>query len=118
MNGRAMSLWLLFVGNGAYAPPGFAPAYRPDLHDGLLDVRLVDGARPLARTRLVAAVLSGTLGRSRVYEASTARAVRITELQEGAALAVDGEVRPGASQLRIAKGRRLVVYRPEGAQRV
>ncbi|MDI2129157.1 phosphatase PAP2 family protein [Yinghuangia seranimata] len=117
VNGRARSVWLLFLGNGAYAPPGFAPAYRPNLHDGLLDVRLVDAAKPAARTRLVAAVLSGTLGRSRVYEASTARAMRLTEIQAGAPLAVDGEVRPGASQLRIAKGRRLVVYRPAGARR-
>lgn len=117
VNGRARSVWLLFLGNGAYAPPGFAPAYRPNLHDGLLDVRLVDAAKPAARIRLVAAVLSGTLGRSRVYEASTARAMRLTEIQAGAPLAVDGEVRPGASQLRIAKGRRLVVYRPLGARR-
>ncbi|MEU8138869.1 bifunctional phosphatase PAP2/diacylglycerol kinase family protein [Streptodolium elevatio] len=117
VNGRARSVWLLFLGNGAYAPPGFAPAYRPNLHDGLLDVRLVDAAKPAARIRLVAAVLSGTLGRSRVYEASTARAMRLTEIQAGAPLAVDGEVRPGASQLRIAKGRRLVVYRPVGARR-
>ncbi|HSA52593.1 MAG TPA: phosphatase PAP2 family protein [Yinghuangia sp.] len=117
VNGRARSVWLLFLGNGVYAPPGFAPTYRPNLHDGLLDVRLVDAARPAARIRLVAAVLSGTLARSRVYEASTARAVRLTEIQEGAPLAVDGEVRPGASQLRIAKGRRLVVYRPLGARR-
>ncbi|WP_436771246.1 phosphatase PAP2 family protein [Yinghuangia sp. YIM S09857] len=117
VNGRARSVWLLFLGNGAYAPPGFAPAYRPNLHDGLLDVRLVDAAKPAARIRLVAAVLSGTLGRSRVYEASTARAMRLTEIAAGAPLAVDGEVRPGASQLRIAKGRRLVVYRPVGARR-
>ncbi|MFF7247203.1 phosphatase PAP2 family protein [Embleya sp. NPDC008237] len=117
VNGRPRSLWLLFLGNGEYAPEGFAPTYRPDLTDGLLDVRIVDASRPLARTRLVAAVLSGTLGRSRVYEASTARTVRLSEIQEGAELAVDGEVRPGASQLRIAKGRRLTVYRPEGALR-
>lgn len=117
VNGRPRSVWLLFLGNGVYAPPGFAPTYRPNLHDGLLDVRLVDAARPAARIRLIAAVLSGTLARSRVYEASTARAMRLTEIQEGAPLAVDGEVRPGASQLRIAKGRRLVVYRPLGARR-
>ncbi|MYW02967.1 phosphatase PAP2 family protein [Streptomyces sp. SID3343] len=117
VNGRPRSLWLLFLGNGEYAPEGFAPTYRPNLTDGLLDVRIVDASRPLARTRLVAAVLSGTLGRSRVYEASTARTVRISEIQEGAELAVDGEVRPGASQLRVAKGRRLVVYRPDGALR-
>ncbi|MGR7002014.1 hypothetical protein ACU686_35010 [Yinghuangia aomiensis] len=47
--GGARSVWLLFLGNEAYAPAGFAPAYRPNLHDGLLDVRLVDAAKPAAR---------------------------------------------------------------------
>jgi undecaprenyl-diphosphatase len=118
VNGRPRSVWLLFLGNGEYAPAGFTPTYRPNLADGLLDVRMVDGARKFARTRLVAAVLTGTLGTSRVYDAGTAPSVTLTEIQEGAELAVDGEVRPGASQLRVAKRRRLVVYRPEDAQRV
>jgi hypothetical protein len=43
-----------------------APAYRPDLADGWLHIRVVEAA-VLARSRLVAAVLTGTLGRSRVY---------------------------------------------------
>ena len=63
----AAKVWLLFVGNCRYEPSGAAPAYRPDLADGTLDVRMVDGAQPLARTRLVVAVLLGTLGRCRVY---------------------------------------------------
>jgi hypothetical protein len=51
VNGRRRKVWLLFVGNCRYAPSGAAPAYRPDLADGTLDVRMVDGSQPLARTR-------------------------------------------------------------------
>ncbi len=42
------------------------PSARLRLADGCLDVRVVE-ATVLARPRLVAAVLTGTLGRSRVY---------------------------------------------------
>ena len=67
VNGRRRRVWLLFAGNCRYEPSGAAPAYRPDLADGSLDIRMVDGSQPLARTRLVVAVLLGTLGRCRVY---------------------------------------------------
>ena len=68
VNGRRRKVWLLFAGNCRYEPSGAAPGYRPDLADGTLDVRMVDGSQPLARTRLVVAVLLGTLGRCRVYQ--------------------------------------------------
>ena len=77
VNGRRRRVWLLFAGNCRYEPSGAAPAYRPDLADGTLDVRMVDGSQPLARTRLVAAVLLGTLGRCRVYRTWSATSLRI-----------------------------------------
>jgi diacylglycerol kinase family enzyme len=66
LDGKRRRLWLYFAGNCRYEPQGMAPAYRPDLADGWLDIRIVEAA-VLARSRLVAAVLTGTLGRSRVY---------------------------------------------------
>jgi hypothetical protein len=66
LDGRRRRLWLYFAGNCRHVPQGTAPAYRPDLADGCLDIRVVE-ATVLARSRLVAAVLNGTLGRSRVY---------------------------------------------------
>src|SRR5260221_9427212 len=66
LDGRRRRLWLYFAGNCRYEPPGTAPAYRPDLSDGCLDIRVIDAGR-LARSRLMAAVATGTLGRSRVY---------------------------------------------------
>jgi hypothetical protein len=45
-----------------------APAYRPDLSDGSLDIRIIE-AGMLARARLFAVAATGTLGRCRVYHA-------------------------------------------------
>jgi undecaprenyl-diphosphatase len=115
LNGRRRRLWLYFAGNCRYEPPGTAPAYRPDLCDGYLDIRVVD-AGPLARSRLVASVLTGTLGRCRVYHAWPARAVDISSA-DGAPVwvSVDGEVataEPGFRQAKRPHG--LLVYRSAG----
>lgn len=113
VNGRPRRLWLLFAGNGTYLPEGFAPAYRPRLDDGLLDVRVVDGSRPLARTRLVAAVLTGTLSRSRVCATARLPRLRLSGLTGVADLAYDGEVTPAPDALVLEKQHRaLTVYRP------
>ncbi|MFD6497467.1 bifunctional phosphatase PAP2/diacylglycerol kinase family protein, partial [Streptomyces sp. NPDC060188] len=113
VNGRPRRLWLLFAGNGRYAPEGFAPAFRPRLDDGLLDLRMVDGERRLARTRVVASAFVGALRRSRVYGSEHVPWVELTGVSGTDTLAYDGEVAPGAAGLRLEKERRaLVVYRP------
>jgi len=92
VNGRRRRVWLMFAGNCRYEPSGAAPAYRPDLADGTRDVRLIDGSQPLARTRLIAAVLLGTLGRSRVYLAWSASVLDVASADgEPAPLCLDGE---------------------------
>ena len=112
LDGRRRRLWLYFAGNCRYEPPGMAPAYRPDLADGWLDIRVVEAA-VLARTRLVAAVLTGTLGRSRVYRSWRARSVDIRAADgERIWLSTDGEVATAESGFIHGKHpRRLVVYR-------
>ncbi|MGV9246287.1 phosphatase PAP2 family protein [Streptomyces sp. NPDC003710] len=113
LDGRPRRLWLLFAGNGRYLPDGFAPAYRPRLDDGLLDLRLIDGCHRLARTRVVLSALAGTLGRSRVYVAERVPEVRIENLRGTDTCAYDGEVLPAPGALRLGKrNRALVVYRP------
>jgi diacylglycerol kinase family enzyme/membrane-associated phospholipid phosphatase len=114
VNGRRRRLWLLFAGNCCYAPQGFAPSYRPDLADGKLDVRVVDAKLPLARLRLLAAVLTGTLGRSRVYRTWAAHTVQIATADGGPIrVSVDGEVTESGASIRLAKRPgRLLVYRP------
>jgi diacylglycerol kinase family enzyme/membrane-associated phospholipid phosphatase len=112
LDGRRRRLWLYFAGNCRYEPPGTAPGYRPDLRDGNLDVRVVD-AGLLARSRLAAAVLTGTIGRSRVYHEWTAREVTISSA-DGAPvwLSVDGDVATAESGFRQGKHPAgLLVYR-------
>ena len=60
LDGWRVDVWLGWIGNCVYGPPGLAPAWREQLDDGLLDVRLVHGGR-LARTRFVLAALIGRL---------------------------------------------------------
>jgi diacylglycerol kinase family enzyme/membrane-associated phospholipid phosphatase len=118
VNGRRRRVWLLFAGNCRYEPSGAAPAYRPDLADGTLDVRLIDGSQPLARTRLIAAVLLGTLGRSRVYRAWSASELHVARLDgEPVPLCLDGEPTPSTSAVRLVKRpKKLMVYRPSSGE--
>jgi undecaprenyl-diphosphatase len=116
VDGQHRVLWLLFAGNGHYSPSGFAPTFRSDLTDGLLDIRMVDAVAPLARTRLLAAVLSGRLGRSRVYEQRLAASLHLerTSGSEDLAIALDGEVGNAEASVTLSKhATRLLVYRPE-----
>lgn len=85
---------------------------RRDPADGLLDVRIVDGG-PFARTRLLAAALTGALAHSPVYSAALLRRLRVSGLGAGAHLAYDGEVAPAPTELLLDKvNEALVVYRP------
>lgn len=92
INGRPRSIWLLFAGNGIYHPAGFAPTYRTQLDDGLLDVRAVEAGTPLARTRLLLAVLTGTLHNSRVLTTGQVRRLDLEVLRGEPHFAYDGEV--------------------------
>ena len=92
IDGRRRDVWLVFVGNCRYSPPGFGPSWRERLDDGLLDVRLVDGRRPWARTRLVLAVLTGTLARCAPYEERVCERMELRGVDGPLRVALDGEV--------------------------
>jgi diacylglycerol kinase family enzyme len=112
LNGRRRRLWLYFAGNCGYEPAGMAPAYRPRLCDGQLDIRVVD-AGPLARSRPFAAVAAGTLGRCRVYQAWRASSAEIFSADGSPIwLSVDGEVATAEPGFRLGKRPHgLLVYR-------
>jgi len=113
VDGKPRRVWLLFGGNGRYHPSGFAPSWRERLDEDVIDVRIVDAKRRWARTRLVVAVLTGRLGRCRVYEERTVERMRIRFLDPDPALARDGETQPAPKELTLRPAdRRLVVYRP------
>ncbi|HEV2890829.1 MAG TPA: phosphatase PAP2 family protein [Frankiaceae bacterium] len=112
IDGVPRRIWAIFVGNCRYEPSGFAPAYRPEVDDGLLDVRVVDADKPFATTRLVLAILTGTLARSRVYEQRFARRVTVRS-EAPLRLARDGETFDGSAEFVIAKRvKPLRVYVP------
>ena len=67
VNGRPLSVWILFVGNCVYTPRGLSPAWRPRLEDGLLDVQYLRADLRFGRTRAVLATLLGVSEHSRSY---------------------------------------------------
>src|SRR3954464_13977091 len=113
VDGEGRKVWLLFAGNGRYHPPGFAPSWRERLDDDCVDVRIVGAERPFGRSRLVAAVLSGTLGRCRVYEERAVDRMTLTLDGDDERRARDGETHDAPRELVLRTApRRLVVYRP------
>jgi diacylglycerol kinase family enzyme/membrane-associated phospholipid phosphatase len=114
IDGRRRRIWMIFVGNCAYEPAGFAPASRARLDDGLFDVRIVDGSSPWARVRLIVAALTGNLARSHVYERRLVPSLTLSTPTGENLLAVDGEVFDGASEFTIEKhAQRVLIYTPE-----
>ena len=104
IDGVHRRIWMIFVGNSAYEPAGFAPSARRRLDDGLLDVRIVDADHPFARSRLIAALLTGRLARSAVYSRALVERLDIDIEQSTPLLAADGEVfRARASTFTITK---------------
>lgn len=112
IDGRSRNLWMIFIGNCRYHPKGFAPSWRERLDDGLLDVRMVDGTQPYARTRLLLAVLTGTLGRCKVYEHSLVTQLKVRSLDGSPMrLARDGETFEGSAEFTVSKlDRHLAIY--------
>ncbi|MGQ0679752.1 MAG: bifunctional phosphatase PAP2/diacylglycerol kinase family protein [Actinomycetota bacterium] len=116
IDGASRSIWMIFIGNCRYHPSGFAPSWRDRLDDGLLDVRIVDAKHPWARTRLVFAVLSGTLGKCRVYEHVLLKEMKVRSADgKPMRLARDGETFQGSAAFSVHKlARPLPIYIPEG----
>lgn len=114
IDGEPVRAWMAFIGNCRYHPEGFTPSWRSQLDDGVLDVRIVDAAEPFARLRLVFAVLTGTLSRSRVYKCRLAHdPIRVRSLDGPIRLARDGETFQGPEEFTIEKSpERLVVFVP------
>lgn len=103
IDGADARVWLGWVGNGAYSPPGLAPAWRESLDDGLLDVRIVYGDVALARTRFALSALTGRLRHSRVYRETRVASVAVEFLDGPQRLAADGETFDGPASFVVAK---------------
>jgi undecaprenyl-diphosphatase len=118
LDGQRMRIWLAWIGNCQYHPAGFGPSWREHLDDGLLDVRIVNGARRFSRTRFLFDVLTGRLSSCPVYEERSVTALRVRSLDGPLRLAADGETFDGPAELDLTKRPRalLVAVPPcEGA---
>lgn len=119
IDGHPMRVWLAWIGNGAYSPPGLGPAWREQLDDGLLDVRIVNGARRFSRTRFVFDALTGRLASCPVYEERLASSIVIRCPSGPLRLAADGETFDGPAEVEVTKRRRalqVIVPPTNGAQ--
>jgi membrane-associated phospholipid phosphatase/diacylglycerol kinase family enzyme len=111
VDGRWISVWFLFVGNGPYHPRGAVPAWRPTLDSRLLDVRWLRADVRFSRLRAVLALGLGALGHSRVYHQRSVPELDV-ELAVPGILATDGEVveEAGRYTFRVAEDP-IPVYR-------
>jgi len=111
IEGRWHEVWFIFVGNGPYHPRGMVPAWRPTLDSGLLDVRWLRADVRFSRLRVVASLILGALGHTRVYTQLETAELDV-ELAVPSMLATDGEVveEAGRYTFRVAKDP-IPVYR-------
>nr|WP_246336622.1 phosphatase PAP2 family protein [Flexivirga oryzae] len=113
---RTARVDLLFIGNSEYQPHGFAPSFREQLDDGLLDLRMLDASSFGATLTVLAALLTGQLARHKRYHEFHAPSLRIEVVDGGPVrVARDGEVGEEATVLDLRVDRRaLTVYRHAG----
>jgi undecaprenyl-diphosphatase len=112
LDGVPTTVWMVFIGNCRYHPDGFGPSWRERLDDGILDIRIVHG-HPWSRLRLLASVLTGTLGRCGAYEQRCVRHMHVRSCDGPLRLARDGETFDGAEEFDICKADEpLLVFVP------
>ncbi|MFW3172565.1 bifunctional phosphatase PAP2/diacylglycerol kinase family protein [Geodermatophilus sp. CPCC 206100] len=110
LDGRPVLVWILFVGNCRYTPRGLAPAWRPRLEDGLLDVQYLRADVRFSRTRAVLGSLLGVSDRSSGYAECQARSVRVVSRSGPQQVAYDGETGDPATEFDFRKRASLTVY--------
>jgi diacylglycerol kinase family enzyme/membrane-associated phospholipid phosphatase len=109
------TLWtsLFFLGNSVYLPTGFAPSRRTRMDDGLLDVRILETGRRLARFRILTSLALGRLERSPLYHEIQAPKFSFTAVDGPTPVARDGEVGEEHTEASFtALYRVLPVFRP------
>lgn len=112
LNGKRTAVWLIFVGNGTYAPKGLAPSRRPALDTGLLDVRYLRADVPYSRARFVLATLTNSLAASHVYREEDVPELDVRLLDGNRRVATDGEVGPLGNHFRFrSRPSALTIYR-------
>src|SRR4051794_39463078 len=110
LNGHPAKVWILFVGNCCYTPRGLAPAWRPRLEDGLLDVQYLRADVWFSRTRAVLGALLGISDRSAGYIEFQVESLDVVVRSGEQQIAFDGETGETTTEFRFRKGATLTVY--------
>jgi undecaprenyl-diphosphatase len=110
VNGRPLSVWIVFIGNCLYTPRGLSPAWRPSLEDGLLDVQYLRADLRFGRSRAVLATLLGVSEHTRSYGHFSAEEVTVASRSGLKQIAYDGEMGEKATEFHFRKRARLTVY--------
>lgn len=105
LNGRTWKAWMLFVGNGRYGEGLLDLADRENLDEHTLDIRLVRADNPLARLRVILAVLLGSLARSPLVIRSPGPSAEVRLRRRLVEVALDGEVEVLEQPLRFESRR-------------
>jgi undecaprenyl-diphosphatase len=101
LRGTWRRAWLVFVGNGCYGEHLLDFTDRESVGGGLLDIRLVLAERPMARTRVVLALLRG-LDTSSLIVRDTCPEAEFGLAHDTVEVALDGEVERFQAPLRYA----------------
>ena len=112
--GRRHRAWLVFVGNGCYGEHVLDFTDRESVGGGVLDVRVVLADRPLARTRVVMALLRG-LDTSPLIVRNTCDTADLGLAVPTVEVALDGEVERLETPLRysVRRAELAVVVPPD-----
>lgn len=101
IEGRPVTTWAVFIGNGCYGDK-VGDLHRVELDDGLLDVRIILANQKIARLRLLGALLGGRLHRTPVMEQLREPKVGVeTPGCNAIDVAVDGDVLRLCTPLRL-----------------
>ena len=114
--GQRHRAWLVFVGNGCYGEHVLDFSDRETVGGGVLDVRVVLADRPLARTRVVLALLRGLDTSPLIVRDTCPDAAELGLAGPGVDVALDGEVERLEAPLRysVRRGELAVLVPPEG----
>jgi diacylglycerol kinase family enzyme len=113
IDGTRRSIWLIFIGNCEYGPAGLAPSWRERLDDGVFDVRWAEDTGRFSRARVIAAALTGQLGRAKTYQRALVGSMTVESHSGPLRMARDGETFDGAPSFTVEKNTsRLVTYVP------
>jgi undecaprenyl-diphosphatase len=117
LKGRRHRAWLLFVGNGCYGEHVLDFTDRESVGGGVLDVRVVLADRPLARTRVVLALLRG-LDTSPLIVRDICDGADLGLSVPTVEVALDGEVERLETPLRysVRRGELTVLVPPDADQ--